>query len=67
MLRRLTRAGLRRGLLGGSKPWLAVGAAAGAFRLMGRVAGKQPKVVYCEPLMPGETLIIRQEGPGAGS
>ena len=67
MLRRLTRTGLRRGLMGGSKPWLAVGAAAGAFRLLGRVAGKQPKVVYCEPLHPGETLIIRQEGPDTAS
>ncbi len=58
LLRILARNGLRKGLLGGSKPWLIVGAAAGGIRLLGRMAGREPAVVYCEKLEPGERLVI---------
>ncbi len=58
MLRTLFRIGLRKGLMGGSKPWLIVGAVAGGIRLLGRMAGREPEVVYCEKLEPGERLAI---------
>ena len=59
MLRRLARTGFRKGLLGGSRGWTYVMAAAGALHLARRVMGKdQEKVVYREELQPGETLVI---------
>ena len=58
MLRTLIRNGFRKGLLGGSRPWLVVGAAAGGIRLLGRMARRESRVVYCEKLEPGERLVI---------
>ncbi len=58
MLRTLTRLGVVRGLLGGSRGWLALGAAATGLRLVGKMARKEPKVVYSEILEPGQMLVI---------
>jgi len=58
MLKWLIRLGFLKGLLGGSKSWLLVGAAAGAVRLLARMAGREPEVVYCEPLQPGQRMVI---------
>jgi hypothetical protein len=55
---RLARTGLRRGLLEGSRPWLAVGVAAGGMRLLSRLARSHPEVVYTGTLKPGETISI---------
>jgi hypothetical protein len=59
VLSRLTRTGLRRGLLGGSRTWLVVGATAGGVRVLRRLARKEPRVVLCEELKPGEAMMIR--------
>lgn len=58
MLRTLFRTGVLKGLVGGSKPWLVVGAVAGGARLLGRMAAREPEVVYCEKLEPGQRLVI---------
>ncbi len=58
MLRSLTRLGVVRGLLGGSRGWLTVGAIATGLRAFGRMARKEPKVVFSEQLDPGQTLVI---------
>jgi hypothetical protein len=58
VLKTLVRIGLTKGLLGGSKPWLILGAAAGGVRLLGRMAAREPEVVYCEKLEPGQRLVI---------
>ena len=58
MLRTLLRMGFRKGLVGGSKPWLLLGATAGGIRLLGRMARREPEVVYCEELHPGQRLVI---------
>lgn len=58
MLAALTRLAFRKGLLGGSRPWMAVGGAALALRLLKKMAARQPEVVYCEELQPGQTLTI---------
>lgn len=58
MLRTLTRLGVVRGLLGGNRGWLMLGGLAAGLRLVGRMASKQPDVVFCENLEPGESLVI---------
>lgn len=58
MLAALTRLAFRRGLLGGSRPWMAVGGAALGLRVLKKMAARQPEVVYCEELPPGQTLTI---------
>jgi hypothetical protein len=40
---------------------LVVGGVALTFRLLRRLAGKEPKVVYRETLRPGETLVIAHD------
>ena len=52
------RTALRRGLLGGSRPWTAVLFATLGLRALRRLTGGQPKTVYCEELRPGETIIV---------
>lgn len=58
MLRSLTRLGLFRGLLGGSRFWLALGALAVGVRTIARMASRKPEVVYSEDLEPGQSLVI---------
>ena len=58
MLRSLTRLGVYRGLLGGNRGWMALGAVAVGLRGLGRLAAKEPKVVFSEQLDPGQTLVI---------
>ncbi len=54
----------RRGLVGGSRAWLAVFAGLQVIRFAGRVAKRGEKPVhYSEPLRPGETLEIRHLAP----
>lgn len=59
MLRLLVRQGVRRGLLGGSRPWLAVGAAAGALALIRRLVEERPETVHRERIAPGDALVLR--------
>lgn len=58
MVRWLWRTGLRRGILGGSRPWFAVAVAAGGLRLLRRLSGREPEVVFSQELPPGATLVI---------
>jgi hypothetical protein len=64
MLTRLLRArGFTRGVLGGNRSWLAVWAVLAAARVARRIAGNKPRVLLCEPLAPGEVLVIRHGAP----
>ena len=58
MLRYLTSVGFRRGALGGSRAWMIVGGAAAFMRILGRMASRQEKIVYCEKLEPGQSLLV---------
>ena len=58
------RHGFRRGVVGGSQVWLAVGAVALGARLLKRMAGPGKPVVVTERLAPGQTLVIRHLRPG---
>ena len=54
----LRRNALYKGLLGGSRGWLAVGAFVWAPRLMKRALGRTEKVVATEVLKPGQAIYI---------
>jgi hypothetical protein len=55
--------GWREGILGGSRPWLILGGAALAIRLLQRAAERERVVVYRQELPAGETLTIAHELP----
>ena len=54
----LSARALRKGLLGGSRPWLALWAVILGLKILRRLTRDEPDVVYSEELKPGETLII---------
>ena len=58
MLKTLRRIGFARGI-GGSRAWLAVGVTAGALQMMRKAIKREPEVVYCEELHPGQSLVIQ--------
>jgi hypothetical protein len=61
VVRWLLRRGVRRGVLGGSRPWTVVAVVAGSIHLFGRLWGKTPQVVYREELEPGQTIVVSHE------
>ncbi len=62
MLRWVLRIGLSRGLLGGSRAWTFVGGVALAIRVVKKIGGSEPKVVYKRSLAPGESLLVSHDG-----
>lgn len=58
MLNRLFRVGMRKGLVGGSRPWLVLGGLAGLGKLLGIMARNRPEVVYRGKLEPGQVVVI---------
>jgi hypothetical protein len=54
----LRRNALYKGLLGGSRGWLAVGAAVWGPRLLKRALGRHEEVVATEVLKPGQAIRI---------
>jgi hypothetical protein len=68
MTRWLFRNGVRRGLVGGSRPWTIVAIVAGSVRLFNRFRGTGPEIAYSEKLEPGQTVVIhleRETGKGS--
>jgi hypothetical protein len=61
VIRYLVRNGLRKGVLGGSRPWLVLGGVGLLLRLYKKVSGSEPKVVYAEELPVGQAIIIANE------
>jgi hypothetical protein len=59
LLRRLTRAAFRRGVLQGSRPWLVTGVVVIGARIVGRMVRADPETAYREELAPGERVEIR--------
>jgi hypothetical protein len=58
LFRILLRSGFRRGVMGGSRPWLIGFGIAAAVRLIQRMNERESAVVFSEKLEPGETLVI---------
>lgn len=65
MLRLLTGIAVRRGLFGNSRPWLGVLVVTVGLRILGRMAGGKPKVLYQERLKGGDALVIARGTPVA--
>ena len=59
----LRRNALYKGLLGGSRGWLAVGAFVWGPRLLKKALGRTEHVVAKEVLQPGQTLCIEAIAP----
>lgn len=59
------RNGIDRGLLGTSRGWLVVGAAAWGIRAFQRARRPEGETVTLEVLQPGETIVISHGGPPA--
>ncbi len=49
---------LRRGVLGGSRPWMVVAAVLWGARLVRRASSRRPEVVSIERLKPGQTVQV---------
>jgi hypothetical protein len=64
LLQRLSRTGLRRGFVDGSRAWMVVGVTATMLRFAQRVVADKPELVYRTELQPGETLEIQAFKPG---
>ena len=58
MLKTLRRIGLARGI-GGSRGWLAIGIVAGGLQMVRKAIKREPDVVYCEELHPGQSVVIQ--------
>jgi hypothetical protein len=54
----LRRNALYRGLLGGSRGWMAVGAVMFGTRLLRRIAGKHDEVLAVDKLKPGQAIRV---------
>jgi hypothetical protein len=59
----LRRNAFRRGLLGGSRPWMFLGVLAYTARALRWMARKDTEVLFSEELQPGEQLVIRTIEP----
>ena len=54
----LWQTAVRRGLFGGSRAWMTVFAILGIRRIVRRLAGSEPEVVFTSDLKPGEAFVI---------
>jgi hypothetical protein len=63
LIRMLLRNGWRRGIVGGSRPWLVAGGVALSVRVLQKLVRSEERVVYSEVLQPGETLVIDHGRP----
>ena len=61
MVKLLLRNGLRKGVLGGSRPWLVLGGVGLLLRVLKKLGGSEPEVVYCEELPVGSAIVIANE------
>lgn len=57
------RAGIYRGVLGGSRGWLIVGGTAFALGRIRRLLGKNPEIVTIEELKPGHPIRLEAIRP----
>lgn len=63
LLQSLTRRGIQKGLMGGSRPWLWVGVGAGTLRLLRRLMAEEPEVLWRAVVRPGQRVVIKVREP----
>lgn len=61
MLRFLLRNGVLKGVLGGSRTWLVLGGVGLLVKLLRKLGGSEPIVVYSEELPVGSAIVIANE------
>ncbi|MDQ1436858.1 MAG: hypothetical protein QOK43_487 [Acidimicrobiaceae bacterium] len=61
MIRFLVRNGLRKGVFGGSRPWLVLGGVGVLVKVLRKLGGSEPQVVYSEELPVGTAVVIANE------
>ncbi len=64
MLAFLRTRALNRGLLGGSRMWVGVGALVWTIRLFQWLTRAETTVIYRDKLDPGQAVVIRHQPPG---
>jgi hypothetical protein len=63
MLKRLRQRAFQEGIIGGSTPWMVVGALTWGVYAVQWAMRKKPEVVYRTRLKPGEQLVISARPP----
>ena len=58
LIRLLLRNGARKGLFGNSRTWLILGGIGATLKILRKLGGNEPEVVYSEELGAGQTLVI---------
>ncbi len=61
MVKFLMRTGMRKGVMGGSRVWLVLGGVGLAMRVLKKLSGSEPEVVYSEELPVGTAVVIANE------
>jgi len=61
VLRIAERAGISRGLFGGSKGWFYLGTGLWTLRTVRRLAERKPEILLSEKLEPGQRLVIAND------
>lgn len=61
MVKFLMRSGFRKGVMGGSQVWLVLGGVGVLMRVMKKLSGSEPEVVYSEELPVGTAIVIANE------
>ena len=61
MVRFLMRTGMRKGVMGGSQVWLVLGGVGLLMRVLKKLSGNEPEVVYSEELPVGTAIVIANE------
>ena len=60
-IRLLSRVGVSRGFMGGSRPWTLIASFTIAIRVLKKIFGGTPATVYSETLRPGDCLVISHD------
>jgi hypothetical protein len=61
VLRLLSRLGIVRGFLGGSRVWALIASVTLGVRVLKKLAGKAEESVYSESLRPGDCLVLAHD------
>lgn len=61
MVKFLMRTGMRKGVMGGSQVWLVLGGVGLLMRVLKKLSGNEPEVVYSEELPVGTAIVIANE------